>query len=179
MNPSPQTTRAPKWVLLPLAASLLFAVGIFLMVRENRKLESEIDEIKEQLVHSRQDRAQAEGMLEALRSPEALRVTLSPSAAPDAQPRLDAVYSPRSGRLVVIAANLAPVADDKTYQLWLLPQKGEAIAAGTFRPDSFGHAVYTLALPEAVAPSGFSVTIEPKQGSSTPSGSTVLKGKVG
>lgn len=171
-------SRAPKWVLLPLGASLILAIGLFVMARENQKSEAEVAELKEQLVLSRQNRAQAEGMLEALRSPEALRVTLSPSSAPDAQPRLDAVYSPRSGRLVVIAANLPPLADDKTYQLWLLPQKGEAIAAGTFRPDSFGHAVYTLALPELVAPSAFILTIEPKLGSAAPTMPVVLEGKV-
>ncbi len=170
---------APKWVLLPLAASLIFAIGVLLLARENQKLEAEIATAKDQLVLSRQDRAQAEGILEALRSPEALRVTLSPAAAPSSQPRVDAVYAPRSGRLVVIAANLPPMADDKTYQLWLLPKSGAPVPAGTFRPDTYGHAVYTLALTEAATPAGFAVTIEPKQGSATPTMPIVLVGKVG
>jgi len=170
---------APRWVLLPLVAALVLAVGVFWLARANQKFEDEITVLKEQLNHSRQDRAQAEGILEALRSPEALRVTLTPSAAPSSQPRLEAVYSPRSGRLVVIAANLAPVGEDKTYHLWVLPKSGPPLAAGTFLPDTYGHAVYTLALPEGTTPARFIVTIEPKAGSPTPTTPIALEGKVG
>lgn len=171
---------APKWVLVPLAASLLFAIGLMLVARENRELRAELTGVKDQFVYMKQERAQAEGILEALRSPEAFRVTLSPAAAPSSQPRVDAVYAPRSGRLVVIASQLAPLTDDKTYQLWLLPKTGAPIPAGIFRPDPSGHAVYTLAtLETGTPPTGFAVTIEPKLGSATPTMPIVLVGKVG
>lgn len=171
--------RTPQWVWAPVAASIILAVGLLFLSREFRKLEVEVASARDAMTQANRERAQAEGILEALQSPEAVRVTLSPVKAPLAQPRVDAIYSPGNGRLVVMAANLAPVADDKAYQLWLLPKTGAPIPAGTFRPDATGRAVYTVAsFQTGSAPAGFAVTVEPLQGSTTPTMPIILIGKV-
>ena len=108
---------------------------------------------------------------------DAVRVTLvSTNAKP--QPQGKAIYVPRTGALVFLASNFAPVPPTKAYELWLLPASGAPpIPAGVFKPDAQGSATVLLPpLPKDVEAKAFAVTIEPETGSTTPTMPIVLAG---
>ena len=64
-----------------------------------------------------------------------------------------------------------------SYELWLIPTSGAPIPAGVFKPDAHGSAtVINPPLPAGVEAKAFAMTIEPEQGSSTPTMPIVMMG---
>lgn len=124
--------------------------------------------------------AQAQGLqnlMNALTSPEAQQVTLTQTRGP-VQPVGHATYLWNSGTLVFVASHLHPVPAGKTYELWLIPDNGAAPEpAGLFRPDAQGSASVVMPpLPSGVKAKAFGVTVEPAQGSATPTLPIVMSG---
>ncbi|MET9338709.1 anti-sigma factor [Nonomuraea sp. NPDC004354] len=102
-------------------------------------------------------------------------------AAPDAR-RVNAaegqgvagtvVLSRSAGRMVFLASGLAPLPEDKTYQLWQL-SPGQAHPAGLLRPDDSGYTAPALAVPVKGATS-VGLTVEPAGGSAAPTTTPLL-----
>ncbi|MGD9753333.1 MAG: anti-sigma factor [Acidimicrobiia bacterium] len=80
--------------------------------------------------------------------------------------RLEVVHSGSQDALVVIGDDLAPLASDRTLQLWLVDDAG-ATSVGTFAPDGDGT---VRARFDGVDPTGVvvGVTVEPAGGSAAP-----------
>jgi Anti-sigma-K factor rskA len=189
---TPQTTATPV-VVLPAreepktrfglgwlgwaAAAAMLAVAAYLGYG-NYKLQEQISEDRGQIARLAAGADRAEALTEALTSPSAKQVTLTETKGP-AQPVGHATYLPKRGALIFVASNLRPVAEDKTYELWLIPANGKApIPAGLFRPDAGGSASVVLpTLPEGVEAKAFGVTIEDAQGSTTPTLPIVMSGQ--
>ena len=78
---------------------------------------------------------------------------------------LELAYSADEGAMVVTGDDVPAVADDETYQLWMVDESG-SVPAATFRPDDSGH----VAVRVDGDPSGFvvGVTLEPSGGSEQP-----------
>ena len=74
--------------------------------------------------------------------------------------------SPNKG-VVFIAAHLPRLDANKTFELWLIPAKGNPIPAGTFRGEADSTAVYVRAGPVRNA-AAVAVTVEPAGGSPQP-----------
>jgi anti-sigma-K factor RskA len=75
------------------------------------------------------------------------------------------------------AANLAPIPEGKTYELWVIPVSGAPIPAGLFRPDASGSASVVLPqLPKGIPAKAFGVTIENAAGSAAPTLPIVMSG---
>jgi hypothetical protein len=74
--------------------------------------------------------------------------------------------SPRRG-IVLIASSLPPLAPDRTFEMWVLPQSGNPIPAGTFRGEREGTAVHVRPGPVQSA-AALAVTVEPSGGSQQP-----------
>jgi hypothetical protein len=104
-----------------------------------------------------------EEALEILNDPSAKEVSFGEGAHP-ARGRL--FVSPRRG-IVLIAAGLPPLAPDKTFEMWVLPQSGKPIPAGTFKGEREGTAVYVHPGPLESA-AAIAVTVEPDGGSPQP-----------
>ena len=87
---------------------------------------------------------------------------------------LRVVYSPSSDGFVLEGASVAGVADDQTYQLWLVDDSG-ATPIGTFQPDEDGQVAEIY---DGIDPTEFTVgvTIEPAGGSDTPTLPIVASG---
>lgn len=91
-----------------------------------------------------------------------------------------AVYAwepqPRQGHL--FAQNLADLPEGMAYEFWYMTDEGP-VSGGTFEPGS-GSYTHTATQPERDAgrPSGYAVSIEPKDGSGEPEGEMVLTGDV-
>jgi len=111
-----------------------------------------------------------------LTSTDALRVTLVAAQAP-AQPQGRAIYVRDRSSLVFLASNMPPLPAQKAYELWLIPTNGAPIPAGVFKPDARGSAtVVEPPLPAGVEAKAFAITVEPEQGSATPTMPIVMMG---
>lgn len=78
---------------------------------------------------------------------------------------------------VLVAWNLPPLAENQTYQIWLIDPKGDRTSAGLFRPEA-GQPLTTQSIfsPEAITSfTGLGVTVEPAGGSSKPTGARIFK----
>ena len=109
-----------------------------------------------------------EALRDVLAAADATVVTLEGEAA---AARL--VFSADRGEGVFLAAGLADVGDDETYELWLIDADGPR-PAGLFRPDG-GEATFVVPADfgglEAVG-----VTVEPAGGSPQPTGDILILG---
>lgn len=84
----------------------------------------------------------------------------------------------RDGEFGILTVAHLPVLDaDQTYQVWL-NRKGERIPGGTFSVNRNGYGVLKLISAESLLDCGFSITVEPADGSVAPTGKTVLQNMV-
>jgi hypothetical protein len=156
------------------AAAVVIAVGL---KQDRNALRNALQQSEG---HSAQLEAEVKAsnhILGTLTDPKAVRVSLT---APKALqlPSARATYEPKSGTLLMLASNLAPLPERKVYELWVIPANGGApLPAGTFFPDMHGNA--SLLVPSvhgAVAAKALGITIEPAGGSATPTMPIVLAG---
>src|SRR6202035_685353 len=124
--------------------------------------------------------SKAQQVLEVLTAPSAQRVTLTEGKAP-VEPTARATYLPERGGLILVATNLKPLPEGKTYELWVIPASGKApVPAGIFLPDSVGTATLVLpTLPAGIAAKAFAVTIEKASGADSPTMPIILSGATG
>ena len=94
--------------------------------------------------------------------------------APNAMPGVTGTlfWNKTTGMWTLMASNLKPMPAGKTYELWIITQKGEKIAAGTFTPDADGNAMHEVPIPADAGPLALAaVTDEPTGGVRVPTGS--------
>jgi hypothetical protein len=176
----------PRRSVAPLLAwtgwAIAAAVGVFafLQFQQREQLTHTLSAEQATLSEANAQAAHAQEVLGTLTDAGAIRVSLhQPGGTPKPEPEAHATYVAGKGSLVLIATHLDQLADNKTYELWLLPaEKGLApIPAGLFRPDSQGSATLVMpALPKGVEAKGFGVTIEADGGAKTPTAPIVLAG---
>ena len=169
--------RAAVWIgWLAAAASLLFALSLQQKVRT---LNDELAQQKEMAAGQAAANARAQQVLDVLTASAAKHVLLRAAMAKP-EPTGRAVYLAETGGLVFQANDLAQLAQDKTYELWVIPANGQApIPAGLFRPDAAGSASVVMpTLPRGVPAKAFGVTIEKAEGSTTPTAPILLVGAV-
>jgi hypothetical protein len=167
--------RTAIWLPWALAAGLAI-LAVMLGVR-NRSLQQEMRVQADLAASQAAASAHAQEVLDLLTAPAAQHVLLT-AAKTHAEPTARAVYLPSRGALILQASNLAPLSEDKTYELWVIPANGSApIPAGLFRPDAAGSAGVVLPpLPKGVAAKAFGVTIEKASGADTPTAPIILSG---
>jgi hypothetical protein len=182
----PKRSAAAKvlpWVGWAVAAGLAVGAGDLYHDRDNLyherdTLHATVVDQATQLDHLNAEAGAARQVLDTLTDTTAMRVTLSKGKeAPTPQGR--ATYVASKGTLIFIANNLQPLPPLKSYELWLIPATaGSApIPAGTFRPDERGNASVILPpLPKGVDAKAFGVTIEDKDGATTPTLPIILVG---
>ena len=171
-----QPPRAPM-VWLPWAAVAALVIAVVFLGVKNNSLHQQLrvqSSLMEQLVTKT---SHAQQVLEVLTAPSAQRATLTTSKTP-VSPTGRAIYLADRGALIFQANNLAPLPEDKTYELWVVPANGPApVPAGLFRPDATGTASVVLPpLPKGVAAKAFAITIEKAEGSDTPTAPIILSG---
>ncbi len=177
------------WVGWALAAGLALPLVNLYRQREQMKqtltandaqlqqANEQLQQTNEKLQKTRVSAELANSVLETVKDPKAVHVTLTASdQKPPPQGR--ASYVAARGSLVFLASNLDPLKANKTYELWLIPANGQApIPAGTFKPDARGNASVVMPrLPKGVIAKAFGVTIEDAEGSTTPTAPILLKG---
>jgi anti-sigma-K factor RskA len=168
--------RGPGFWIPWVAAAAMAIVAISLGV-QNRALSDELRDQLRLVTSLAAQASRAQQVLEVLTAPTAQRVTLTEGKAP-AQPTARATYLPERGGLILLATNLKPLPEGKTYELWVIPADGKApVPAGLFRPDAVGAA--TLVLPplaSGIRAKAFGVTVEKASGSDAPTSPIILSG---
>jgi anti-sigma-K factor RskA len=164
----------------PWIAAAAMAIATISLALQNRALNDQVQDQLRLITNLAGQASKAQQVLEVLTAPSAQRVTLTEGKAP-AQPGARATYLPERGGLILLATNLKPLPEGKTYELWVIPADGKApVPAGLFRPDAVGTA--TLVLPPltpGIAAKAFGVTIEKASGSDAPTTPIILSGAIG
>ncbi len=174
----PATAKVLPWVSwIGWAAAAAAVVAAVNLKQDRDGLRAALQSEHEQTARLQANEAQARHILGTLTDPSAVRVNLTIPKAPST-PAARATYEPKSGTLLLLASNLQPLAQQKVYELWLIPADGsKPVAAGTFSPDAHGNASLLVpTLHGAVAAKAFGITVEPAGGSVTPTMPIVLAG---
>ncbi len=167
------------WMWIPWFATVAFALLSALLYFANLRLKNDLGAIQANSQSQAIELQQAHEMLGLLKSPDAMRVTMTPGAEKP-KPQGKTIYSPQAGRLIFMASNMPPAPPNKAYELWLVPKQGAPIPAGMFSPDASGSAtVMQSSMPSGMQPKAFAVTIEKPEGSTTPTMPLVLVGAAG
>jgi anti-sigma-K factor RskA len=181
----PRSERRPVnlalwWGGLGWVAAALAIVAAVTLWRQNQHLKISATRTVEFIERERQQAARDRVVAEILQAPDTTRYTVLPVSLRTPPPPFGkAIYSRERG-LVFIASNLNPVPAQRAYELWLIPKTGSPIPAGVFKPDSHGSAtIINPPLPAGVDAKAFAITIEPEQGSTTPTMPIVMMGAGG
>jgi anti-sigma-K factor RskA len=159
------------WAIAAVLAMIAISLGV-----TNRSLTKELRDESRQVADLTNQSGRAQRLLDALTSSNAQRVLLT-AAKTAAEPTGRVIYLADSGSLVFQANDLKALAPDKTYELWLIPVRGNPIPAGLFRPDAGGSASVVMpSLPKGIPAKAFGVTIEKTEGASTPTAPIIISG---
>ena len=165
------------WTALGWAAAALMLLVVIQLSQANRGLREAVASLGSMVGQQRIELEDAKRVADTLTGKDVQTVTLV-AAKTQQQPQGKAFYLRSKSGLVFVANNLPPLAPEKIYELWLIPNEGKPIAAGLFKPDAHGSAtVVNPPLPAGVEPKAFVVTLEPESGShDAPRGSAVMGG---
>ncbi len=173
---APESAPAPfgRWwnAILAPAAVALAALTIFLW-HENRALDRRLAALHASMSQQQHQLDEAREVAELMTSRSTITV---PLAQQSGMPKGSAhvMYNAQMG-MVMYDGEIAPAPAAKTYQLWLVPVKGDPISLGVFggQPDH-----WMMKVPEGMPPKWFQVTLEPAGGMPHPTGPMVLMGIV-
>jgi anti-sigma-K factor RskA len=167
---------SPLWTFLPwlATAAVLLIAGFFW--QQSDRLAQQVARLQDQSAQQQTQLERARAVVSTLTSTDALRVTLVAAQTPP-QPQGKAIYVKDRSSLIFLASNMPALPPQKIYELWLIPTNGAPIPAGVFKPDARGSAtVIEPPLPAGVEAKTFAITVEPEQGSSTPTMPIVMMG---
>lgn len=160
----------PRWLtFVPIAVSLALAIFSLMLWRTVSRLQTKLEQAQAQLMDTNEKLRQAQELVAVLHGPDSKDFTLV-AAQQLRAPHVKTFYSPKVGRLVLVAGNLESLPPDKAYELWLLPANGGApMPAGTFKPNPKGDVMMDHSMSAAgIEAKGFAITVEPEAGSDVP-----------
>lgn len=171
--------RLAWWVPIPWIAVAAVAIFAVRLVRQNNELRQDLAKAESDLSRQQVELQRAREIVMTLTSPDAQVVNVVETNKPP-QPQGKAMYMRDRGNLIFIASNVPQPPTQKAYELWLVPVQGAPIPAGMFRPDARGSAmVINPPLPIGIEAKAFAITVEPEQGSSTPTLPIIMMGAGG
>jgi len=158
-------------ILVPVGVALA-ALTIFLW-RENRALDRQLAALHASMAQQQHELHEADEVAELITSQSTITI---PLAQQSGMPKGSAhvMYNEKMG-MVMYDGEITPAPAAKTYQLWLVPVKGNPISCGVFKgePDH-----WMMKVPEGMPAKWFAVTLEPAGGMPHPTGPMVLMGSV-
>lgn len=167
----PRTVRRRRsfFEFVPLLAAAVVVLICILLWRENVQLRRRLDRTESRMEENNQQLAKAQEIIAMLTAPGVERYTLT-AMNTTPKPHAKCMYERKSGHLLLLASDLAPLPAGKTYQLWIIPMdSAKPIPAGMFKPDASGDVMLMdPAIPSGVEAKNFAVTIEPEGGNDTP-----------
>ncbi|HJR07636.1 MAG TPA: anti-sigma factor [Pyrinomonadaceae bacterium] len=161
-----------------LAASLAVAallVSLFMLWQRNERQQAEIARLSAAVNRTERDNARLSADRELLAAPAAQTATLAGTKmAERARARL--TFDERTGRAMLMAADLPPAPAGKAYQLWFIASGKPPMPGSVFQTDASGHAeMHDIVPPEGRHAAIYAVTLEPAGGVAAPTGEMYLK----
>ena len=159
-----------RWLrFAPVAVALFLVVFSFLLWRANARMQTRLEQAQAQLKEQGEKLQKVEAVVKLLHDPDTQQITLV-AAKELPKPHVKTFYSPKMGRLILVASNLEQLPPEKMYELWLLPANGGApMPCGMFSPSARGDAMMDHSLSGAgIDAKGFAITVEPESGSTVP-----------
>jgi hypothetical protein len=168
----PRTVRRRRsfFEFVPLLAAAAMVIISIVVWRENVQLRRRLDHAEARMAEDSVRMAKAREIVAMFNSPNVERYTLT-AMNTTPKPHAKCMYEMKSGHLLLLASNLAPLPAGKTYQLWIIPMKSgdKPVPAGMFKPNASGDAMLMdPTIPAGVEAKNFAVTIEAEGGSTTP-----------
>jgi anti-sigma-K factor RskA len=166
----------PTYLWRIAAAVVLFVLIGMWVVAQYRiaQLTAAREDARYELAREREARQRDEEVLAVLTSRDAKMIQLAGTqTAKDASAMF--VFDQKSGRAVLMTKGLPAAAADKAYEVWFIPKGRAPMPGKVFSVDSSGHAMLMDQMPaEAMNNAVIAITIEPKSGSSAPTGAIYL-----
>jgi anti-sigma-K factor RskA len=178
IRPVTPAARKSNWWALALswAAAGAFATLAVAFWRNNVQLREIVAGLRQKSAVQEIQLQKAQDVVMTLTATDAMRVTLVAAKAPP-QPQGKAIYVRDRASLIFLATNLPVLPQGKAYELWLIPVVGKPVPAGVFRPDARGSAtVINPPLPARAEAKAFAITVEPEQGSASPTSQPIMVG---
>jgi len=172
----------PLWAWAGAAALVLLTL---FSIRETRRLQGELAALQMQLRENQSrnlaletDRQLYQNVLAILSAAGTKEMGLKP-AGQATLPEVRAYWNAQLG-LVVAGHRVPSPAANRTFQLWVVPKKGNPVSAGIFRPDASGQ-VLVVSKPQAdmAAAAALAITDEPAGGRPQPTTKPLWVGPVG
>mgnify|MGYP002859487823 CR=1 FL=1 len=159
--------RAVAWALSAAAALLLIASNVYWLRRVDG-LETEMNTLLRQ-----------RDQVVALASTTDLqRLTLTSTAPNSTQPLATLLWTEQAQAAVLTGVALPVLAEDQTYQLWLIGD-GSPISAGVFSPDANGLTAFNFAADQPIQTyQAAAISVEPAGGSSAPTTDPIALGSI-
>ena len=174
-SPRPQWWAAFGW-----AAAVAMIVVVAVVWNQKTRLKSSVEQLAALSEQQRSELDRAKRIADTLMARDAQHVDVRPVGLKAPSPQGKAIYSRQNNGLIFMASNLLPLPAQKAYELWIIPMQGAPIPAGVFKPDAHGGAmVINPPIPAGVEAKAFAITVEPEQGSATPTMPIVMLGAGG
>jgi len=177
VSPVPETTGGlfGHWwaaVLVPVGFAL--ALASFVLWTQNRRLDQQLAALHADMQREQQQLQSAREVADLINARDTMIVPLAPQPG---MPKGSAhvMYNAKMGMLMY-EGQLEPNPANKSYQLWIVPTKGNPISAGVFNAASTETDHFLMKLPPGIAPKAFAVTLEAAGGRPAPTGPMVLVG---
>jgi len=176
----PRAHRVPArrwwWAVVSCVVAAALALATVMFWRRSDRQAQRIAELQSESTQQQDQLQRAREIVETLTATDAMRVTLVAAKTPP-QPQGKAIYVRDRSSLIFLASNMPALPTQKAYELWLIPPKGAPVPAGVFKPDARGGAtVINPPLPTRVEAKAFAITVEPEQGSLSPTMPIVMMG---
>jgi len=147
------------------------------LAQQNAALATRLDEQGRTLAGLRDALDAQAQVLRLVGGPRMLTATLAPQKGVTGAGRV--LVDATSGDAAIVLSGLFPVAEDQTYELWAIRGKKAPEPAGLIAvADARAGVIRVPSITRASEVTAFAVSIEPKGGSTSPTGPIVLVGSV-
>ena len=131
---------------------------------------AEVTAERDRLAAAGIERNQLRAALAVLSTPDIKAVTFGGENAAHGR-----VFVNSRGGLLFVGAQLPRLANNRTFELWVVPRKGGPRPAGLFQADASGESVRVSATPvDRAETKAVAVSIEPSEGSPAPTSTPIL-----
>ena len=140
-----------------------------------QRVQQEIAMLEEEQRILREETETYRRVLEIVSAPGTISVSLGAATSPE----LHAYWNEQQG-MVLTGQNMPALSAGRAYQLWVIPNEGNPVDAGTFQPEPDGGIL--LIRPLDLAPgdaSALAITDEPESGSPQPTTQPIWVGPLG
>lgn len=171
----PAAAASRWWNNIWAPAAAVLAIATILLWITDRRIDDQLHELQQQVATYQSQTQHMQELASMLAAQDTKTAALEPTKQiSKGWGRVK--YNSRMG-MVCYTGDLPAPPPHKEYQMWIVPEMGSPISAGTFLPASFNDGRMCMAkMPEGVSCKSFAVTIEPMGGMPHPTGPMVLAG---